>query len=408
MKLGVPRNLFFALLLITLVLVTTNLFNRNFVSHAAFLFAPSFTEHTVDSSFNGSADIYASDLDGDGDMDILGAAQVADDITWWENDGNESFTKHTIDGSFNGARAVHAADVDGDGDIDVLGAAETAKDITWWENDGTPSDGGWTEHTIAGNFDGAVQVIGTDLDNDNDIDVLGLAWGPTHDIAWWENDGTPSNGGWTKRTIESNFRDAPGLYATDLDSDGDIDVLGAAPSPNDIKWWENDGTPADGGWSEQCIDCGFNGVKSVYATDVDGDGDVDVLGAATGKNDIAWFENNGSESFTEHTIDGNFSGARDVYAADFDMDGDVDILGAALSAGDIAWWENDGNETFTKQEVDNSFVQAIAVYAVDIDGDNDKDILGAAFIDDDITWWENSHNPTATPTITATPTNTAT
>ena len=71
MKLGVPRNLFFVLLLITLVLVTTNLFNTNFVSHAAFLFAPSFTENTVAGSFNGAADIYASDLDGDGDMGIL-------------------------------------------------------------------------------------------------------------------------------------------------------------------------------------------------------------------------------------------------------------------------------------------------------------------------------------------------
>ena len=104
------------------------------------------------------------------------------------------------------ASILASLDADGDGDIDVLGAAETAKDITWWENDGTPSNGGWTEHTIAGNFDGAVQVIGTDLDGDNDIDVLGLAWGPTHDIAWWENDGSPGDGGWTKRTIENNFR----------------------------------------------------------------------------------------------------------------------------------------------------------------------------------------------------------
>ena len=34
-----------------------------------------------------------------------------------------------------GASSVHAADVDGDGDIDVLGAAYLADGITWWEND---------------------------------------------------------------------------------------------------------------------------------------------------------------------------------------------------------------------------------------------------------------------------------
>jgi hypothetical protein len=72
-------------------------------------------------------------MDGDGDVDVLGAARFADDITWWENDGSESFTEHTIDGSFNGAISVYATDMDGDGDVDVLGAAFDAYDITWWE-----------------------------------------------------------------------------------------------------------------------------------------------------------------------------------------------------------------------------------------------------------------------------------
>lgn len=40
---------------------------------------------------------------------------------------------HTVAGSFIGAISVHAADVDGDGDMYVLGAAYLANDITWWE-----------------------------------------------------------------------------------------------------------------------------------------------------------------------------------------------------------------------------------------------------------------------------------
>ena len=35
-------------------------------------------------------------------------------------------------------RKLLAADVDGDGDMDVLGAAYTADDITWWESDCIP------------------------------------------------------------------------------------------------------------------------------------------------------------------------------------------------------------------------------------------------------------------------------
>ena len=41
---------------------------------------------------------------------------------------------------------------------------------------------------------------------------------------------------------------------------------------------------------------------SVHAADVDGDGDIDVLSASKEDDKIAWYENDGSESFTEHAI----------------------------------------------------------------------------------------------------------
>lgn len=33
---------------------------------------PSFYEHTIDGTFNGATSVYAIDLDGDGDVDVLG------------------------------------------------------------------------------------------------------------------------------------------------------------------------------------------------------------------------------------------------------------------------------------------------------------------------------------------------
>lgn len=44
--------------------------------------------------------------------------------------------KVTVNGDFDGPGEVFAADMDGDGDIDLLGAAEFANDIVWWENVG--------------------------------------------------------------------------------------------------------------------------------------------------------------------------------------------------------------------------------------------------------------------------------
>ncbi|MGB2896562.1 MAG: VCBS repeat-containing protein, partial [Anaerolineales bacterium] len=96
------------------------------------------TEHTVDGAFNGAISVYAADVDGDGDLDILGAAYYAGDVAWWENtvgDGS-AWTEHTVDPAFNGARSVFAADVNGDDDLDVLGAAADADEIAWWENRG--------------------------------------------------------------------------------------------------------------------------------------------------------------------------------------------------------------------------------------------------------------------------------
>jgi len=339
-----------------------------------------FTKHIIDGNFEGAMFVCATDVDGDGDVDVLGAATYADDIAWWENDGSEHFTKHTIDGNFDGASSVYATDVDGDGDIDVLSAARYADEVAWWENDGSEH---FTKQIIDSNFDGTESVYATDVDGDGDVDVLGAAT-YADDIAWWENDGSEH---FTRHTIDGNFDGALSVYATDVDGDGDMDVLGTAYSGDVIAWWENDGSEH---FTKQIIAGDFDAARSVYATDVDGDGDVDVLGAADYADEIAWWENDGSEHFTKHTIDGNFDGASSVYAADVDGDGDVDVLGAAGAADKITWWENDGSEHFTKYTIEGNFNGAVSVCATDMDGDGDVDVLGTAEGDDDIIWWESS------------------
>ncbi|NQT62408.1 MAG: VCBS repeat-containing protein, partial [Candidatus Marinimicrobia bacterium] len=351
------------------------------------LFAQTFTEHTIAGSFNGSYFVYAADVDGDGDMDVLGAAYTDDEITWWENNGSESFTEHTI-ASFNGAKSVYAADVDGDGDMDVLGAAYQAYYITWWENDGSPADGGWVEHIIDSFYEGATSVYATDMDGDGDMDVMGAA-NRGDDITWWENNGSQT---FSKHDITNTFTDPTAVYAADVDSDGDIDVLGTAGYDDEITWWENNGSES---FTEHTV-ASFNGASSVYVADVDGDGDKDVLGAGQYADDITWWGNDGSESFTEHTIAASFDGPQSVYATDMDGDGDMDVLGAAIAADDITWWENDGSESFTEHTIAASFDGAISVYAIDVDSDGDIDVLGAANVADDITWWENDGSPSAT------------
>ena len=41
----------------------------------------------------------------------------------------------------------------------------------------------------------------------------------------------------------------------------------------------------------------------------------------------------------EHTVDSAFDGVHSIYAADIDGDGYTDVLGAAFYAHEITWWE---------------------------------------------------------------------
>ena len=346
--------------------------------------------YTVDEEFSGASSVYSEDINGDGDMDVVCAAFKDDEIIWWENlDGlGTSWTEHTVDGDFDGALSVYSEDINGDGDMDILGAARFAYDITWWENlDGIGTS--WSEHTVDDDFENACSVYSDDIDSDGDMDILGAA-NYANDITWWEN----SNGlgtSWIEHTVDGNFGSAWCVYSEDINGDGDIDILGAAWGDDDITWWENlDGLGTS--WAEHNIESNFNSAMSVYSQDIDGDGDMDVLGAAWLDDDITWWENlNGlGTSWTEHTIDGDFDGACSVFSEDIDGDGDMDVLGVATEDDDITWWENlNGLGTsWTEHTVDGNFDGASSVYSEDINGDGDMDILGAAYDDDDITWWD--------------------
>ena len=125
-----------------------------------------------------------------------------------------------------------------------------------------------------------------------------------------------------------------------MDGDGDLDVLGASFRDNEIAWWENtDGSGTS--WVKRTIDSTFTRAASVHATDIDGDGDIDVLGAAFAADEVSWWENTdgAGTAWTKHLIDGSFNGARSVYSADVNGDNQLDVLGAARSDSDIVWWD---------------------------------------------------------------------
>ena len=86
------------------------------------LLLASFSGEQVISTVNSPSSVFAGDVDGDGDLDVLSASKGDNKIAWYENDGSQNFTLHEISTSANGASNVFAVDVDGDGDMDALSA----------------------------------------------------------------------------------------------------------------------------------------------------------------------------------------------------------------------------------------------------------------------------------------------
>ncbi len=87
----------YSVLLIIVFSLTTNIFSQ-----------VQFRPHTITISAFGARSVYAVDVDGDGDMDVLSASFTDHKIAWYENDGNENFTSHTITTSAVGADWVYA------------------------------------------------------------------------------------------------------------------------------------------------------------------------------------------------------------------------------------------------------------------------------------------------------------
>ena len=223
------------------------------------------------------------------------------------------------------------------------------------------------------------RVYALDLDSDGDPDVLSRS-SSTGTLAWYANQGQGRFSAGTEIGIVGD------VHAADVDGDGDLDLLsGAGPGGVDFRWFENLG---NGVFNEQLVDYRPSG--NLYAADLDGDGDVDVLSAHSGENVIAWFENLGGGEFGPETvISTSINTPSAITAADFDGDGDADVASASSSNDSVAWFENLGG-TFSPHRVvtrNADFVDFL--HTADLDADGDADLISVSFNDDKIAWYEN-------------------
>jgi len=228
----------------------------------------------------------AGDVDGDGSQDVFAGIGSLERVT-----GTIMLYRNQGEGTGWDARVLATtssliytdfttADMDGDGDLDFVLAADSRSlidpgRVAWYENASGLGDV-WVEHLIHGAFFGYGSIVVVDIDGDGDPDALTGNGAPDR-LSWHENvsgDGLS----WKLRTIVMSLPGTAQAAAADIDGDGSVDAVGA--SGGGIAWHESiltaaGGPVADAG-PDQTVVCADSGGASVT---LDGTGSFDPGGS---------------------------------------------------------------------------------------------------------------------------------
>ena len=237
---------------------------------------------------------------------------------------------------------------------------------------------------IQGNFSISIEldlsdIAAPDLDNSDNL--------ATVPVAFSKQQSSNPTIEFTDRLGDDNSGNVVAMFAADLDTDSDADILFS--NARSIGWLQNDGS---GGFSQLVINAAVNGPESVFAADIDGDGDVDVLSASKGSDEIFWHENlDAKGEFSEKKLISNeIDEGRAAVAIDVDSDGDLDVVSGSLRDSKVAWYENrNGLGTFGEQQVISADTFALSVTTADLDGDGDQDLIVTTIFD--VVWFENTN-----------------
>jgi VCBS repeat protein/FG-GAP repeat protein len=355
--------------------------------------------------------IDTGDIDNDGDIDIAWAVGSAMKRFYWlENDGAGTFTPHEISPTEFNTGDVKLTDVDGDGDLDIVAlsvhsAAIELKHLMLFTNNligsGVVS---FTESMLDEYYipDGVGNDAGddypkafsrlmlADVDNDADDDLLVLMDdGNGHDKVYWYE---KSGGSFIRHLI---FEDWAGTYAydehamdiQDINADGYPDLV--TVSDRHISLWMND---QDGTFSEVNITTTGDDLHMVQFKDLDEDGLIDIVcgGGATGTDTsgIIYLRNAGTSDTPSYSWIGRNSISTEFSPPignmgfkDIDSDGDIDIFTGEYSTANpnrsgMYFLENDGSENFTKKEFQSVYADSTrSFHFADMDGDSNADDL---------------------------------
>ena len=338
--------------------------------------------------------VLASDMDSDGDKDII-YYDSPGKLAWIENVNDFSVTapEILISTSASSLSLLKSVDIDQDGDYDILASLENGDRIIMYEN----SDGLGTfssEIVISELVDNTSSIQASDIDGDGDLDIVSTS-SSDGKLAWYEHNQQGKSFGLQQEIFKLDFG---ALYAIPLDIDGDMDQDLVFSERNGLWWFEN--IDARGTFRGRVI-APMVVARIVVAADFDADGDPDIV-SVSNDDKIALFENiDGQGSFGDQSLIstvGDLNGLYSVNTADIDGDGDADVVFSTTDEIKVAWFKNidgkgsfDGYEIVSQRTAFPTYGQGVNIEPSDVDGDGDIDIVYSSGQNNEhvISWYEN-------------------
>ncbi|PHI21839.1 hypothetical protein CEQ90_00700 [Lewinellaceae bacterium SD302] len=337
---------------------------------------------------------------GNSDLFISGRNDSGDVVSiLYGNTGGGTFSSFPVSGipAFSNGTAIFGdVDSDGDDDIYISGITEDFSDGlgNLYFNDGNGFFSALSPSPFRELQRSAAAFINPD--NDNTVDVITLGNEPSEPAGRTDFYANINNSEFLEAVAFPLDDLKTGAVAvTDVDGDGNEDVMITGSNEANgsslefvSKLYRYDGL----GNYVEVVGNPFIGVihSSLDFADVDNDGDQDVFitgtqinGAETAR--LYYHVSNGQyEEAMNQPFTGVEYGASEF--ADIDGDGDVDLIVTGQMPGDDPYTQlflNDGAGNFS--ELDNNLqdVYFSAVAFNDVDGDGDQDLLISGFIDDD-------------------------